>query len=251
MQQSEVRQGPATLPPLLGLRLLVVSSGLERAHDRGHRLEGMGYRVTACGDPREVEAFVVAAEPDAIVVDIERDAFLPSEVVARLRGATDVPILVIGRSNGVAETVRCFEAGADEFAAHNCHPEEIDVRLRAIFRRARLAVANCAAPPEVIRIGELEIDPAGRIVRKRGEAVPLSPTEYRLLLTLAERPGQVVPTRALITRVWGNQYAGETHYLRLYVRYLRRKLEDDPRHPQYIVNRWGSGYALEGPGRAA
>jgi two-component system KDP operon response regulator KdpE len=88
-------------------------------------------------------------------------------------------------------------------------------------------------------------------VWKNGEAIPLSPTEYRLLWTLAEHAGEVVPSKALIARVWGNQYTGETHYLRLYIRYLRQKLEDDPSRPVYIVNRWGAGYALEEPKQTA
>jgi two-component system, OmpR family, KDP operon response regulator KdpE len=102
-----------------------------------------------------------------------------------------------------------------------------------------------------LRIGEIEIDAAGQVVRKRGAVVPLSPTEFRLLMTLAEHRGQVVPSKALIARVWGTQYSSETHYLRLYVRYLRQKLEDDPSNPKYIVNRWGAGYALETPKQAA
>jgi two-component system KDP operon response regulator KdpE len=105
--------------------------------------------------------------------------------------------------------------------------------------------------PDVLRIGEIEIDPGSQQVTKAGVAVPLSPTEFRLLATLAEHPGEVIPSKALIARVWGNQYAGETHYLRLYVRYLRQKLEADPSNPVYIVNRWGSGYTLEEPRHAA
>jgi two-component system KDP operon response regulator KdpE len=102
-----------------------------------------------------------------------------------------------------------------------------------------------------VSVGDLEIDVRAQVVRKRGVTIPLSPTEFRLLVTLAEHRGSVIPTKALIARVWGNQYAGESHYLRLYVRYLRQKLEDDPSSPRYIVNRWGAGYALEEPAKAA
>jgi two-component system KDP operon response regulator KdpE len=105
--------------------------------------------------------------------------------------------------------------------------------------------------PRRVRVGAIEIDPASQTVWKDGKEVPLSPTEYRLLWTLAEHAGEVVPSKALIARVWGNQYTAETHYLRLYIRYLRQKLEDDPSRPVYIVNRWGAGYALEEPKRTA
>ncbi|MGE5595408.1 MAG: winged helix-turn-helix domain-containing protein, partial [Hyphomicrobiales bacterium] len=131
--------------------------------------------------------------------------------------------------------------------------EEIDLRLRALWRRVRLGAGETAArsPEAPIRIGELEIDVAAQTVRKNGAVVPLSPTEFRLLVSLAEHPGEVVPSRALMARVWGNQYAGESHYLRLYVRYLRQKIEDDPARPRYILNRWGAGYTLGTPPRAA
>lgn len=126
------------------------------------------------------------------------------------------------------------------------------MRLRSLFRRMSTIPGQWQrAVQQVLRIGDIEIDQAGQVVKKRGNTIPLSPTEFRLLVTLAEHQGEVVPSKALIARVWGTQYASETHYLRLYVRYLRQKLEDDPSQPKYIVNRWGTGYALEVPGRAA
>ncbi|MBE7519694.1 MAG: response regulator transcription factor [Thermoflexaceae bacterium] len=247
-------EGPG-LPPLVGVRAVVVSEGLERAYDRARVLEEMGYRVAACGDPGGAPGFVAELEPDAVVVDIGREVGFPAEVTARIRMVSNAALLVVGCTGALGEMLRCFEAGADTYARPNCHTEEIDLRLRAAFRR--MDRHRCEERSErpadaaVLRVGEIEIDPAGQVVRKRGAVVALSPTEFRLLMTLAEHPGEVVPSKALIARVWGNQYASETHYLRLYVRYLRQKLEDDPSHPVYIVNRWGSGYALETPPRAA
>jgi two-component system KDP operon response regulator KdpE len=174
-------------------------------------------------------------------------------VVARLRQATSVPIVVVGCAGTSAEMLRCFEAGADDYCRPRCPTEEIDLRLRAIFRRMEMdsPMARVNNARGCIRVGDIEVDVASQSVRKHGHDVPLSPTEFRLLATLAEHPGEVIPSRALIARVWGNQYAGETHYLRLYVRYLRQKLEDEPSNPRYIVNRWGSGYSLEEPKRSA
>lgn len=243
--------GPG-LPPLVGVRAVVVSDGLERAYDRARVLEEMGYRVAACGDPGGAPGFVAELDPDAVVVDLGREVAFPADVTAHIRNVTDAAILVVGCSGALGEMLRCFEAGADTYARPNCHTDEIDLRLRAAFRRT-IKNGNGERSPEktTLSIGEIEIDPAGQVVRKRGAVVPLSPTEFRLLMTLAEHPGEVVPSKALIARVWGTQYASETHYLRLYVRYLRQKLEDDPGHPVYIVNRWGSGYALETPPKAA
>lgn len=240
------------LPPLVGLRTVVVSEGLDRAYDRARGLEEMGYRVAVCGDPSNAPDLIVEVAPDAVVVDLGREVAFPADVTAHIRGVSEAPVLVVGCTGAIGEMLRCFEAGADTYARPHCQTEEIDLRLRAAFRRLERPVAeNRTNSPSVLAIGDIEIDPAGQIVRKRGDIVPLSPTEFRLLMTLAEHPGEVVPSKALIASVWGNQYANETHYLRLYVRYLRQKLEDDPSHPVYIVNRWGSGYALETPARAA
>ncbi|MCK9520607.1 MAG: response regulator transcription factor [Dehalococcoidia bacterium] len=240
------------LPPLVGMRAVVASLGLERAADRAREMEELGYRVTTCGDPAELEQAIVAYDPGVVVIDLGRELAFPADVTQRARASTDALIVVVGCAGTQAELVRVFEAGGDDYCRPRCPTEEIDLRLRALARRLRYGGGATAQHDErVIRVGAIEIDPAAQTVRKHGELVQLSPTEYRLLLGLAERPGEVVPAKALIARVWGNQYAGESHYLRLYVRYLRQKLEDDPAHPRYIVNRWGAGYTLATPQRAA
>ncbi len=238
------------LPPLVGLTVVVASYGLERAYDRARGLEDFGYRVLSCGEPASVAGAIAEAAADAAVIDLGRDVSFPGDVVARVRERSNIPLLVVGCAGTYAEMLRCYEAGADDYCRPRCQTEEIDLRLRAVFRRTALGAVQQDHGQHKLRVGELEIDPAGQTVRKRGALVALSPTEFRLLVTLAEHAGEVVPTKALIARVWGNQYAGETHYLRLYVRYLRQKLEDDPSNPKYIVNRWGSGYTLASPVRA-
>lgn len=239
------------LPPLVGTRLLIVSYGLERAFQRARGLDDMGYRVTACDAPGRVDHFIEEFEPAAAVIDLGHDLVSPQEVVGRIRAVSDIPVLAVGSTGDVSEMARCFEAGADDYCTPRATTQEVDLRLRAMFRRLQRPAPETANHDAVYRVGDLEIDSAGRLVRKRGEIVPLSPTEFRLLVTLAEHAGEVVPSKALIARVWGTQYEGETHYLRLYVRYLRQKIEDDPSRPCYIVNRWGAGYALEAPPRAA
>lgn len=253
MHAPSSAQPYSSLPPLVGLHVAVVSFGLERSHDRARGLEEFGYRVSSCGEPLTANECVEDAAADAVVIDLDRDLGFPAEVVCRVRGRTNVPILVVGCAGTHVEMLRSFEAGADEYCRPKCSTDEIDLRLRALFRRMQNTTAVSRRPiaPSKTHVGALEIDPAGQTVHKAGLFVPLSPTEFRLLASLAEHPGEVIPSKALIARVWGNQYAGETHYLRLYVRYLRQKLEDDPSRPRYIVNRWGSGYALEDGTRGA
>jgi len=232
--------------------VVVSSLGLERAHDRARGLEEFGYRVLPHGDPAALVTALSAANPDAVVIDLGRELGFPGDLVARVRQETTVPVLVVGCAGTFSEMLRCYEAGADDYCRPKCPTEEIDLRLRALFRRMEMAAPEeRRGGPTVMRVGAIEIDTASQQVTKDGVGVPLSPTEFRLLATLAEHPGEVIPSKALIARVWGNQYAGETHYLRLYIRYLRQKLEDDPSNPVYIVNRWGSGYTLDEPRRAA
>lgn len=251
MQATTSTHSPG-LPPLVGTHVVVISQGLERSHDRARGLEEFGYRVLPVAESSVVSGNSAITQADAIVIDLGRELAFPGDVVARVRHESPVPVVVVGCAGTFAEMLRCYEAGADDYCRPKCQTEEIDLRLRAIFRRTEMGLPEGAlSAPAVMRIGALEIDPASQQVTKNGEVIPLSPTEFRLLATLAEHPGEVIPSKALIARVWGNQYAGETHYLRLYVRYLRQKLEDDPSNPVYIVNRWGSGYTLDEPRRAA
>ena len=248
MQASTTTHSPG-LPPLVGTHVVVVSQGIERSHDRARGLEEFGYRVLPCGDPTQHGVVFSFSQADAVVVDLGRELAFPGDVVLRIRQESEAPVIVVGCAGTFAEMLRCYEAGADDYCRPRCATEEIDLRLRAVFRRMEMAVPEerRSGAPAVMRIGAIAIDAASQSVTKSGVAIPLSPTEFRLLSTLAEHPGEVIPSKALIARVWGNQYAGETHYLRLYIRYLRQKLEDDPSNPVYIVNRWGSGYSLDEP----
>jgi len=251
MQATTSTHSPG-LPPLVGTRVVVISQGLERSHDRARGLEEFGYRVHPVAESAVHNGTSPLGQADAIVVDLGRELAFPGDVVVRVRHDTSVPLVVVGCAGTFAEMLRCYEAGADDYCRPKAQTEEIDLRLRAIFRRMEMELPEGASGlPAVLRVGAIEIDPGSQQVKKNGVLIPLSPTEFRLLSTLAEHPGEVIPSKALIARVWGNQYAGETHYLRLYIRYLRQKLEDDPSHPVYIVNRWGSGYTLEEPRRAA
>lgn len=240
------------LPPLVGLDLLIVSSGSERVQARIRPLEEFGYRVVICGEPPLVPKVIGRRPPGAIVVDLAQEVANAADLVRRIRTITEVPLLVVGCAGTSAEMLRCFDAGADEYASPRCPTQEVDLRLRALFRRMASHIADTAKSQVApIRVGELEIDMERQLVRKRGSVVALSRTEFRLLAALAENCGRVIPAKALIARVWGNEYVAESHYLRLYVRYLRQKLEDDPGAPRYILNRWGSGYSLADEAKAA
>lgn len=239
------------LPTTVGARVAVVGGSLEQTFHRIHSLEGSGVSASACSDIESVLAFFRDATPDLVIVDTSNSSATLARLVAICRQATDAPLLAIGSTGAFAEMSQCMEAGADDYCTGRVAPAELILRVRALLRRSGAKHVQERPRRGVVRIGALEIDSVTHTVRKAGRDIALSPTEFRLLATLAERAGEIVPSRALIARVWGSEYAEETHYLRLYVRYLRQKLEDDPSKPEYIVNRWGSGYALTEPSRAA
>ena len=242
MSFADRRAGPdaRTLPGAAGFRIAVVAASATGAARRARALDALGFTAPACALTGETAAFVAATAPDAVLFEATGDIEVDRGALVTLRSSTSAPLLVVGAAGTVPEMELAYDSGADDFCTSQATVAEVDLRLRALLRGG----PHRGRPLEQLRIGDLEIDRAARLVRKNEAPVALSPTEFRLLATLAERPGEIIPAPAIIARVWGSEYANERHYLRLYVRYLRKKLEDDPSAPRYIVNRWGTGYAL-------
>jgi DNA-binding response OmpR family regulator len=177
--------------------VFVVSYALERAHDRARGLEQMGYRVTPWGEPDTSRSAVSDLEPEAIVVDLGREVGFPADVAARLREISGAPMVVVGCAGTFPEMLRCYEAGADDYCRPKCQTEEVDLRLRAVFRRMEAGWATNGrhgAAPEALIVGDLEIDPGAMVVRKRGEIVQLA-DGVPLADDAGGASGQVVPAR--------------------------------------------------------
>jgi len=132
--------------------------------------------------------------------------------------------------------------GADDYITKPFGSLELMARMRAVLRRAEVSVPSPSTPPFVC--GDLAIDYATREVLVRGKPVKLTPTEYRLLCALARDPNRVLPRQTLLVRVWGREYRGETDFVRIYIKRLRDKIEDDPSRPRYILTERGQGYRL-------
>jgi two-component system KDP operon response regulator KdpE len=217
--------------------------------DFRERAEQSGQRVVTAPSIDMVVDVLGDKRADLVVVSPESQGIAGDELCRRVREVTDIPIAIVSSDGSESAVIKSLEAGADDYIIKPVRVSELDWRLRALLRRVDRSQSNGAGyPSRVISSGDLDIDIAARRVYKRGEEVGLSPTEFKLLATLAEARGRVLSPRAIIARVWGRDFMNEFHYLRLYVRYLRTKLEDDPKHPRYILNRWGSGYTL-GDGR--
>ncbi len=178
--------------------------------------------------------------PDLMLLDVmmpELDGF---ETLRLTREISSVPVIMLTAKGDEDDRVRGLELGADDYITKPFSPRELVSRVRAVLRRTE---APAPAPHEPIRIDDrLKIDFDRRQVWVEDRLVQLRPTEYRLLYHLVQNAGWVVPHDQLLAKVWGYEYRDETHYLRLYVNYLRQKLEPDPAHPRYILTERGVGY---------
>lgn len=160
-----------------------------------------------------------------------------------VRAATDSPLAVLSAQKAELTVSRALDSGADEYLVMPMGDRELLARVQAMLRRLRSASELREwHGHESLRLNQLE-----QSVRLGERRVSLSPIEYRLLSCLASSPGRVVTHQTLMSRVWGEEYVDSRHYLRLYVRYLREKLEDDPKEPRLIVSEWGIGYRLDLP----
>jgi two-component system KDP operon response regulator KdpE len=177
---------------------------------------------------------------DLIVVDLGLPDLDGAAIVERVRAWSAVPIIVLSVRSGEAEKVRLLELGADDYVVKPFGMAELLARARAALRRHGRAVAGQSR----VTIGALAIDLAARTVSLDGKAVQLSPKEYRLLQVLAQHAGNVITHRHLLQEVWGVRHLQDAHYLRIFVRKLRQKIEKDPTQPRVLITELGVGYRL-------
>jgi len=210
-------------------------------------LEKEGYEViAACSGSEGLNKFQ-ENYPSLVVLDIMMPDMDGWEICRSLREMSpSVPILILTVLKEKANVVRGLALGADEFVAKPFRPGELVARIQALLRRANMTNASSNGPSSYDD-GNLTIDFHQQQVYLRGQPVSLSPTEFRLLSCLVRNAGRVVPHKTLLTWVWGPEYAGETHYVKLYIRYLRQKIEECPKRPKYVLTEWGVGYRFQGP----
>jgi two-component system KDP operon response regulator KdpE len=203
-------------------------------------LEHDGFDVSEAADGTRALSQLRDRLPDLVLLDVmmpELDGF---ETLRLIREISTVPVIMLTAKGDEDDRVRGLELGADDYITKPFSPRELVSRVRAVLRRTE---APAPAVHESIRVDErLQIDFDRREVWVEGKLVRLRPTEYRLLYHLVQNAGWVVPHDQLLAKVWGYEYRDETHYLRLYVNYLRQKLEADPSDPQYILTERGVGY---------
>ncbi len=179
-------------------------------------------------------------QPDVVLLDIAMPGMDGFETLRRIREFSDVPVIMLTAKDDVLDKVKGLELGADDYVTKPFDHLELLARVKALLRRLDMPQPTSRAPS--FRSGELTVDFAAQEVRRRGEVVPLTATEYKLLYHLVRNAGRVLRHETLLAKVWGREYVDEIDYLRVYIRRLRRKLEEDPERPRQILTERGVGY---------
>jgi DNA-binding response OmpR family regulator len=208
-------------------------------------LESSGYRVVTAADGEQAIRAVENEVPDLLVLDLMLPKMDGYAVCRRVREFSTAPIIMLTARSAQVDLVHGFEVGADDYLTKPFSVTELLMRVQAVLRRSKWPEEVLAS--QGFRAGPIEIDFARHRVCTGGEEVKLTPTEYRLLAYLASNANRVASHRELLRAVWGPEYGEETEYLRVYVRYLRQKLEPVPSEPQYILTQPGAGYMLYQP----
>ncbi|MES1174827.1 MAG: response regulator transcription factor [Myxococcales bacterium] len=202
-------------------------------------LRNQGYQVVPAGTGRAALAEVNLRPPDAMILDLGLPDIDGFEVASAVRGRYELPIIVLSARDGEEDQIRALDTGANDYVTKPFREGELMARVRAALRRP-----IPLSERREICVADLRIDCLERTVRVRDEEVTLTRTEFDLLYFLAKNVNQVVTHRQLLREVWGARGSEDIHYLRVYMRSLRQKIEDDPADPRRIVTALGVGYRL-------
>jgi two-component system KDP operon response regulator KdpE len=212
-----------------------------------HTLEALGFDVTEVASGEQALREADRRPFDVVLLDLNMPGMGGVEACLALRRqSARVQILMLTVRDAEADRVRALESGADDYVTKPFSVPELVARLGAAVRRARAGSPGSEASGQIV-IGAIELDPARRVVRKAGSEVHLTPKEFDLLQYLMVHAGRPIPHARLLQAVWGPEYGGELEYLRTFVRQLRRKLEDAPASPEYLLTEAWVGYRFRAP----
>jgi two-component system KDP operon response regulator KdpE len=204
-------------------------------------LESNGYRVHQAANGKEGLDRARTERPEAVILDLGLPDADGVEILKEIRRKSPVPVIILSVRNGEQDVISCLNAGADDYLTKPFRQGELVARLNAAIRHRR-------GPEEkgVITAGPVTVDLDARTVKRGGEIVKLTGTEFSLLELLVRNAGRVLTHRYILEQVWGPSFAEESQYSRVYVGQLRKKLEDDPSNPSLIVTESGIGYRFAG-----
>lgn len=229
-------------------RVLVVDDEPQILRALRINLQARDYEVVTASSGRSALQAATDTRPDLVVLDLGLPDVDGVDVVRSLRTWTAVPILILSGRLSSRAKVEALDAGADDYVTKPFNVDELFARVRAVTRRT-----GEAELPEPARIGDWLVDVEDRTIRRAGEPsdpdgddrLHLTPTEWQLLEALVRQPGRLVGQRQLLQQVWGPTYVEQTHYLRQYMKTLRRKLEPDPTRPRHLITEAGMGYRFQ------
>ena len=223
-------------------RVLIIEDDPNVAEVVSRYLEREGYAVDTSADGLEGLERALAEPPDLVVLDLMLPSLGGLDVCRRLRAKVPVPVMMLTARGEEVDRIAGLELGADDYVAKPFSPRELTARVKAVLRRATGVVS--AEEVEVLRAGNLEVDPVAHEARVDGQLVMLTAREFDLLAHLMRNPRRAFRREELLADVWGFSY-GDTSTVTVHVRRLREKVEADPSAPRHVCTVWGVGYRFE------
>jgi two-component system KDP operon response regulator KdpE len=220
--------------------ILIIEDDLQISQFLQSSLTANGYttlRATTIADGKQL---LSEHKPAIILLDLNLPDGDGCDFISHLRIHSDIPILVLSARQTEQEKVDCFNLGADDYLAKPFGINELLARIKVLLKH----IARMTLRDDVFRIDDLSIDTANSLVQLNQEVIHLTPIEFKLLFSLAKKPGKVFTHRQLLTEVWGAEYVNDTHYLRIHMGRLRARLEKNAATPRYILTEVGIGYRL-------
>ena len=222
-----------------GRNVLIIDDDANLREMVGLVLLSEQYNVENATNGHSGLASVAANPPDLVILDVQMPDMDGFSVLHELRRSSKVCVLMLTGRDDVTDVVRGLDEGADDYLTKPFRSDELLARVRALLRRI-----PSTEQPLLAGGNTLSVDVRTRTVKIRDQVVDLTPTEYQLLLMMAQSPGEVFDHQTLLRQVWGEEYINDTAYLKVYIWHLRRKLEQDPHAPKLVMTEWGVGYRL-------
>ena len=222
-----------------GAIILIVEDEPEIRRFLRTSLGAEGYKVVESASARRGAIDATTHKPDLAIIDLGLPDFDGIDVIRQIRAWSPMPIIVLSARAQEASKIDAFEAGADDYVTKPFGVGELIARVKVALRRALRATTN-----HLITLGDVAIDIESRSATRDGKSIHMTPIEFRIVACLANHLGKVVMHKQLLTEVWGPTHASDTHYLRIYLKQLRDKLEIDPVQPRHFITETGIGYRL-------
>lgn len=218
--------------------ILLIDDDVSLSELLAEYLGEQGFLIHTVSDGQKGLRTFFETKPDLVVLDVTMPNMDGWETLKRIREMSRTPVIMLTARSDESDILRGFSLGADDYISKPFSFAQLGARIKAVLGRAGEAVSTS----EQLDVGALKVDFASRRVTRDGELIQLTPTEFKLLVTLMRHPGEVISAEDLVREVWGPQYANEIGFVRRYVWHLRQKVERDPENPKYIHNERGFGY---------